>query len=108
MFKLRTLKTASTIEIRDVMSNFYLRLSLQKHSWQDIEEFIDQLKNISIRDTFEFNIDLDGADHTINSATENEINSLRKHYEEHSEEDEELDIHIKIDKKQNNINLQLR
>lgn len=102
MFKLRTLKTASEIEIRDVMSNFYLRLSLQKHAWQDIEEFIDQLKNISIRDTFELNIELDGADHTINSATANDIDGLRKHYEDHSEEDEGLDIYIKIDKKQNN------
>ena len=100
MFDLRMFKIPSDIEVRDVMSSFSLTTSLRKHSWQDIENLTDQIKRISIRDTFELNIDLDGVDHTISAVGEEALNQLKEHYLEHSEEDETLSIELKINKQQ--------
>lgn len=101
MFDLRAFKTVSEIDIRDVMSNFHLKMSVKDHSWKDIESLIYQLTNLPSRDKFELNIDLDGADHTLTAATEDEISGLRKHYEDYSSEDEGLEIYLKINKDQN-------
>ncbi|MBD9458268.1 hypothetical protein IB241_11275 [Pseudomonas sp. PDM05] len=91
-------KKSKAFEARDVLSRFSLDMSLEQHCWQDINTLVAQLAGVAARDSFEFTIDLDGADKTITSCEQPNIDELQKHYQEHNDENTGLTLELKINK----------
>ncbi|AZF40466.1 MULTISPECIES: hypothetical protein [unclassified Pseudomonas] len=99
MLNFSDLKNKSkTFEAQDVLSRYTLDASFELHSWLDIKNLVSQLEKISVRDNFEFTIELDGSDKTITSCTPSELNKLEIHYNEYNGDNTTLTLELKINK----------
>ncbi|UQS90980.1 hypothetical protein M5C90_06100 [Pseudomonas chlororaphis subsp. piscium] len=89
------------IESQDVISRYLLSVVIENHTWEKIEYIVNLTGKIPSRDTFELTIELEGLDKSITQYNQEQTEELKKHYEEHKDDSEQLIVELKISKDTN-------
>lgn len=87
------------VEARETFTSFDIRVKSTNVEWEIVSAINNSLSEISVRDNFEFSINLDGSISSIISTTQrDDISALESFFDENQEDAEELSLKIEINK----------